>query len=149
MAYKSKSKVLKPDSPTFKNYSTKINEYLSWDNMVRLYILFKKAEADRKQNIDKTIPIPYYLIGFFGYLIKNKDYNLAINRLFSLTNSDFMEVYNYLKNITKIYSKKYPEEYNIMIKNKINLSILTENIETIDDLFGNQIELKISQNDIV
>ena len=150
MSYKSKSMVLKQNSPIYKKYSTKIQDYLTWDNMIRLFLLFKKSEIDRKQNTDKTIPIPYYLIGFLGFFVKDDDYNYVIERLFSLSNEKFSDIYNYLKSLTKLYSmhyrKEFEVEYNVMIKNKIDIDILNSQIENINAINGNQIKNYIFDN---
>lgn len=41
--------------------------------MIKLYWLYKKAEIERIQSLDKRTPIPYYVIGFLGELIGEKN----------------------------------------------------------------------------
>lgn len=134
-AYKKKSMVLKPTSEIYKKHSLNIQDWLSFDTMIKLYLLFKRAEKDRKESDDNKTPIPYYLIGFIGYFIKDKNkqnINRAIEELFSLEQSVLEKVYDYFKRLTNLYKTKYPAEYNAMIKKHIDEDILKEQVETLN-----------------
>lgn len=138
-AYKKKGLVLKPNSETYRYYSIKIQDNLSIDSMIRLYLLYKRAENDRKESDDKKTPIPYYVIGFLGYFIKEKtasNTNRILEYLFSISASDFETIFNYLKQLTNLYKQKYKIEYNVMIKKPINYDLLREQIETLDTING-------------
>ena len=138
-AYKKKGLVLKLTSETYRFYSVKIQDNLSIDSMIRLYLLYKRAENDRKESEDKKTPIPYYLIGFIGYFIKEKtptNVNRVIDYLFSISSNDFEIIFTYFKKLTNLYKLKYKTEYNVMIKKPINNEILKEQIETLDTIYS-------------
>lgn len=145
-AYRKKSLVLKPTSETYNSISTKIQEFLSVDNMIRLYLLFKKADIDKASSPDKKTPIPYYLIGFLGSFA-NKEaincYNNLLENLFQKSPNTFNTIYDYLKNLTNLYKKNYFKkhgvEYNSMIKRAIDTELLSEQIETLDTISTNDI----------
>ena len=42
--------------------------------MIKLYLLFNKAEADKKISEDSRTPILYYVLGFLGKEFKNMDF---------------------------------------------------------------------------
>lgn len=122
------SSVLKPNSPMYKDFSLNIENYLTIDNMVRLFMMYNKAETEKKKN-DNRHPIPYYLLSFIGYSFKGKNFNEInekLDKLFS-NKAVFLEVYNFYKTITNLYSKEYSKDkqadYNVMIKQEINMSI--------------------------
>lgn len=136
-AYSKKNLILKNTSDIYKNYSTKINENLTIENMIRLILIYKRAEIQRSGSEDKRTPIPYYLIGFMGYFIKDKTkLNKVILNLFS-NNKLFDEFYDYLTKLTNLYKKKYPAEYNFMIKKQIDIHLLEQQIETLDTISTN------------
>lgn len=119
--------VLKPNSDIYKNFSLCIDEFLTIDNMLRLYMLYLKAETEKKA-ADKRYPIPYYVLGFMGQAFKNKSYeekNAKLDALFS-DKTAFEQVYNFYKNLSKNYAMTYLKDkavdYNAMIKQEISLS---------------------------
>ncbi len=128
-AFTKGSTVLKPNSPTFKDFSLNIETLFTIDNMIKLFMLYSKAEMDKKLN-DNRIPIPYYLFGFMGEVFKNKSFgemNIKLDKLFS--NKEYLNrIYDFYKNLTAFYTEEYCREqkvdYNIMIKQDINLGIL-------------------------
>ena len=131
-----KSYVLKQNSDVFKNISINIQDYISVDNMIKLYYLYKKAEKQQKSSEDKRTPIPYYVIGFISYHIKDEKTSYAmsqqLNKLFSLNESEFNDVYNYLVKLSNKYRRfcqKNNIEYNVMIKQKIDTKLLDEAID--------------------
>lgn len=128
MAFHNGGTVLKPNSPMYKNFSLNIDEYLTIDNMLRLYMLYVKAETEKKAN-DKRYPIPYYLLGFMGQVFKDKSYdeiNKKLDKLFT-DKQVFEDVYAFYKKLTKAYAQEYIRDnqvdYNVMIKQEINLPI--------------------------
>lgn len=133
-AYKKKSLVLKPTSDIYKSFSVKIQDWLTVDSMIRLFLLFKRAELDRKNSEDNKTPIPYYLIGFIGYFIKDKNkksINKSIDELFKLNQNELEKVYDYFKTLTNLYKNKHPNEYNAMVKQHIDFKLLDEQIDTL------------------
>jgi hypothetical protein len=135
-AYSKKSSILKSGSEYYQNYSLKMNDYFTFDNLLILYLLFKKAEIDKSTSDDKKTPIPFYLIGFLGYFIKNKDYNSINNcfkKIYSMKQEEFQKLYDFLRDLTYNYKTSYHqqknEEYNMMIKQKIDIGILSQQVE--------------------
>jgi hypothetical protein len=136
-AYTKKNLVLKPNSEIYNNFSLQLDKFLTVDNMIRLFLFYKKAEIDKKQSDDRKTPIPYYLIGFTGYFIKDKEpkkLNNVLETLLNYSNNDFNVIYNYFRSLTNLYKKNYPEEYNIMVKKKIDYTLLEEQIETLETI---------------
>lgn len=138
-AYKKGSNVLKPNSPLYKEFSLNIEEYLTIDNMIRLFLMYVKAEAQKKNN-DKRHPIPYYLLCFIGYTFKGKTFdeiNQKLDKLFS-DKSLFLDVYNFFTKLTSFYSKEYTRshssDYNVMIKQEIDTSIYKHCLSVLQDM---------------
>ena len=131
-AFTKKSSVLKPNTEIFKKYSINIQDYLSYENLVRLYFLYKKAESDRKKSQDLRTPIPYYVLGFLSYHIKDKletnNFNNLLDKIF--TKGDIDSIYAYLVNLSKGYKRDMNKDYNDLIKAKIDINILNKTIET-------------------
>lgn len=135
-AYTKKSCVLKFGHPIYKDFSLRIKDFLTTDSMLHIYLMYMKAEIDKKKN-DGRNPIPYYLISFLGDYFKNnevlvKNTNEKLNKIF---NNDITinSTYKWLKKITnsynKNYSEKHNEDYNRMIKQKIDIELLNSIVE--------------------
>lgn len=136
-AFVRKANVLKKDSITYNTYSTKIQESLSFDNMLKLYMLFKRADFDKSQSSDLRTPIPYYLLGFLNKFLQN--YNITYEYFFNVGIDKINETYTYLTGLTNLYKMEYSKktEYNMMIKQPIDNSILESSIETMKALNQN------------
>lgn len=140
-AFTKKNQILKQNGDIFENYCLQIHNYLTFDNMIKLYYLYKKAESERVQSLDKRTPIPYYIVGFLGELIGEKstdNIQEKLNYIFSDARI-FLETYKYLGTITKGYKRTYekdivPGDYNSMIKKVIDNNVLNYAIGTTDDL---------------
>lgn len=140
-AFSKKNQILKQNGDIFENYCLKIQNYLTIDNMIKLYCLYKKAESERVQSRDKRTPIPYYIIGFLGELIGEKDtenIQEKLNYIFGDSHI-FAETYKYLVMITKSYKRTYekdiiPGDYNSMIKKVIDKDVLNYAIGLADDM---------------
>lgn len=137
-AYTKKNALLNQTSEIYREYSLNINKILTNDNLIRLYLIYLKAESSRSQSDDKKTPIPYYLIGFFGRFIKNKEkLNWVLESYFANTNIS-EKVFKYLEKLTNLYKNNYIEstssEYNMMIKKPIDDQILDKQIRTIDEI---------------
>lgn len=128
-AYTKKNFVLKPNNKEiYENFSLKINDYFTIHNMIRLYVLYIKAEKDKKASGELKSPIPYYIIGFFGFITKNNQN--YIEELFM--NEDlFNNFYQYLTRLSNLYKNKVKLEYNVMIKRPIENAILLEQFEVL------------------
>ncbi len=123
-AFAKGSSVLKLNSPMYKDFSLNIENYFTIDNMVRLFMLYNKAESEKKKN-DNRHPIPYYLLSFIGYTFKGKNFNQINEKLDKLFSDKmlFLDIYNFYKQITDLYSSEYPTDYNVMIKQELDLHI--------------------------
>ena len=133
-AFTQKSSVLKPSSKIFKDYSIKIPDFLSYENIVRLYFLFKKAEFDRKHSEDLRTPIPYYVLGFLSYHIFNRNdssnYNKLLDKIFS-SKEQVLKIYKYLVALNTFYRNRMEKDYNVLIKTKINEGILQKELQNL------------------
>ena len=135
-AFTKGSTVLKPNSPMYKDFSRQIENVFTIDNMLRLYLLYSKAEEDKKSSTDKRTPIPYYLIGFMGNTFKGKTFTEINNKLDYLFSDkkQMNEIYEFYKNLTAYYTDEYCRErnsdYNIMIKQDVLLGILDRCIKS-------------------
>ena len=135
-AFTKGSAVLKPNSNMYKDFSLNIVDYLTIDNMLRLFLVYIKAEDQKKnKDSDKRYPIPYYVVGFLGSTFKNKTFEKTNEKL-DLLFSDkelFDEVYEFYAKLTKLYSKEYTKsknvDYNVMIKQDIDYSTLNHCID--------------------
>lgn len=133
--YTKKSDVLKQTSDIFKTITINIQDYLSIDNMIKLYYVYKRAEQEQKKSADKRSPIPYYVIGFMSYQIKSEktaaNMNKQLDKIFSLSAEDFNKIYDCLCFLSKRYRENMQKagiEYNVMIKQKIDKKSIEEAI---------------------
>ena len=140
-AFSKKNLILKQNGDIFEKYCLQIHNYLTIDNMIKLFYLYKKAESERVQSNDKRTPIPYYIIGFLGELIgekSNENIQEKLNYIFGDTNI-FAETYKYLVMITKSYKRTYekdvvPGDYNSMIKKTIDKDVFNYALGMVDDM---------------
>ena len=144
-AFTKKNLVLVQGKELFDEYCSNIHSYLTYDNMIRLYYLYKKAEHEQKKiSEDKRTPIPYYMIGFLGDLIGSKTSSNLKNTLDTIFESKetCYQTYKYLSAICKQYRRLYEKDhyydgssdYNVMIKRPIDTSCLQFAIGNVDDL---------------
>ncbi len=124
-AFTKGSSVLKLNSAYYKDFSLNIDQLLAIDTMIKLYLLFNKAETDKKISEDSRTPIPYYVLEFLGKEFKNMDFvqrNEKLKGVFANKQSMNM-MYDFYKNLTSLYTEEYArvngEEYNKMIKQEI------------------------------
>lgn len=129
-AFDKGSSVLKPNSPVYKDFSMHIDELLTIDNMVRLYLLFSKAELDKANSREKRFPIAYYVLGFLGKKFRDLDFsqkNEKLKQLFA-NKDELHEIYDLYSKITATYTRGYlhehKEDYNKMIKQAIDDELL-------------------------
>lgn len=135
-AFTKKSQVLKLDSPI----STDIVKFITSsgytiDDILKLYLLFLKAEKEKLENKDKRTPIPYYLIGFIGnkFSLANSSIKKKAFDFIFESSSNLKNIYTFYKAVTKSYRinfKRIKEfDYNQMIKMPIDNQILYSAIE--------------------
>ena len=130
-AFSKKAQVLKKNSNVYEECSTKIHQDLTVDNIIRLYMFFKRADLDRRNSEDERTPIPYYLIGFLNKFLREQ--NISYNTFFESDIGIINSAYNFLSSLTSIYRELYEKDknidYNKMIKQPIDNSILEQAIK--------------------
>ncbi|MDR0840048.1 MAG: AIPR family protein [Christensenellaceae bacterium] len=142
IAFTRGSSVLKPNSPMYKEFSLNIETWCTIDNMLNLYLLHYKAEIEKK-NSDKRFPIPYYVLGFIGATYHNATYDELKPRLDELFGKKdvFLAVYNFYKMLTRPYATDYTKtkstDYNVMIKQEIDLAMFDKCFEMALDMYPN------------
>ena len=139
-AFTKKNMVLQQGKEIFDDYTSQIHRFLTIDNIILLYYLYRKAENEQKQSEDKRTPIPYYVIGFLGALIgEHTESNIhdSLGIVFG-DNEVCDEAYKYLVALSKNYRRSYESagkgDYNIMIKRPIDDSIFHSAVGNASDI---------------
>lgn len=127
-AYTKKNKLLDPNSETYNEFSKNVQNLMSFDTMLKIYMIYRKAEEDKKNSEDKKTPVPYYVLSFIWYLFKKWNYQTIDNFFNNTQSDDFIFLYNFFKWISKNYVNRYESihkrPYNEMIKQDIDYDIL-------------------------
>ena len=137
-----KSVLNENSSKYYGNFSKKIRDYFSTDDMINLYLTYVKSGGLKYARVERY-PIPYYMIGFLSHAIQQNIYdgNMdettrqkrtdKLNMLFDNKGS-FDEIYDKFCQIIEDYSDTYQLEnnvdYSIMIKSKIDETLLNKSI---------------------
>lgn len=120
-AFVKKSKILQHGSSLFKE-ATDFCQSVTTDNMLDLYLLYKKAEKEKKDSGEKRTPIPYYVIDAFAkYECEERKKELISREL-----SDSAKISRIIKLYTMVctmYSKQKNMDYNNMIKREIDYTM--------------------------
>ena len=136
-AYTKKQCLLDRDHELFNQVSTKMQDYITYDDLIKLYFLYYKADKKRKEGEDKRSPIPYYVLGFLGSFIETEKNHKNIKQLLDKVFSEkFDEIFSYLSLLTKKYMRRCAEkniEYNNMVKKDIDEVILSKVKEDLSD----------------
>lgn len=129
-AYVKKSNVLKYGSEEYKNGINFIkNDNITTETILELYLLYKKAEQEKKSKKDDRYPIPFYLIDCFAkYECKEREISLISSALDSKEKiEDIITLYTRVtKAYTRDYNKKFDIDYNKMIKKNIDYDIMDD-----------------------
>ena len=131
-AYTKKRFLLKPDNTEYyQNFSTKIGDMFTTESIVKLIILYKKAESDKRSNKDKR-SIPYYLLNFIGFYLKSKKINKQ-KFLKTITKEELKVLYRGFERLPEKYFKQYDKNnnnlgYNHMIKQKVDILIMEKKL---------------------
>ena len=140
-AVQNKSKLLKQNSSQNKEVVEFIrNPQISWNDLVSLYLLYLRAEKEKKKT-DGKMPNPFYLIFCFAKYECGGDASKIASIL-----SDEAIIDSIVKKYTmtlKSYYKKWVsanegKEYNDMIKSPVEMSILDESKGMVDDFLAMQ-----------
>lgn len=144
-AFTKKSQVLKSDSPI--NFSVinfiKDGGYTQED-ILKLYLLYLKAEREKKTSEDLRTPIPFYLVGFIGVrftLLSKEHKRRALSYIFD-NSENVKSIYEFYKMVTTLYKDACRNqkglEYNVMIKSPIDETILVQSVNSAKNLIANQ-----------
>ncbi len=131
-AYTKKSFLLKPtNTEYYQNFSIKIGDFFTTASMIKLIMLYKKSEYDKKHSEDKKTPSPYYLLNFLGCYLESKNIDKQ-DFLKNITIENLITVYEGFKILSNKYYEKYKEEYKIeynqMIKQKVDIEIMKQEL---------------------
>lgn len=138
IAYNKKSCMLKYDSEQYKTATEFIkNRKITNDSILELYLLYARAEQEKKQKNDSRAPISYYLIDLFARHECNKGKLSMIE-----SNLNSAEKINHLiklyTGVTKAYAREYLKkngvDYNKMIKQTVDYDILDSQRDTLLDV---------------
>lgn len=140
-AFVKKSQVLKQDSATNTTIIKFIKEKeYTINDLLNIYLLYLKAEKDKKNSEDQRTPIPFYLIGFLGSKFQYKSNKKCIEVLrYIFSDKNILEsVYDLYTLITKLYKSQFFSikgiDYNKMIKSPIDDSIFIQAYSTAKDI---------------
>ncbi len=159
-AFVKKSQVLKQDSVTNTTIIKFIKEKeYTINDLLNIYLLYLKAEKDKKNSEDQRTPIPFYLIGFLGSKFQYKSSKRCIEVLRHIFNNKttLNAVYNLYMLITKLYKSQFASikgiDYNKMIKSPIDDNIFIQAYNTAKDIITkeqrdiiNEIEKLLNEN---
>ena len=141
-AYTKKNKIFEKSSDVYKKVTKNIHS-ITTDTMIRMYMLYNRAEKEKKENNGEvSFPVPYYMFNTIGFLLDNKGIKTAdsINTFFDemskLSDMEYEKVYTYLSKISSTYRRwyynRYKLEYNSMIKKAVDYGLLQECINEIN-----------------
>ena len=136
-AYTRKSKVIK-DIKVHNEIIEYIMEHGVLENYLDLYLLYIRAEQDRKNKLygDDRTPIPLYLVDFFARLECDSRNIVRLSENLKDNNSVTSIIKKY-SNFTRGYAAEYLKnngvDYNKMIKQKIDDTVLA----TCKNMYGN------------
>ncbi len=136
-AYTKKSNMLKFGS---EQYNTAVNfiKSVTIDVLLDLYLLYSRAEKAKLEKSDSRAPISYYLIdGFAKYECDERSPEKIRTELNSKEKINY--IIKLYTGVTRMYMdryfKKYNIDYNKMIKKPIEYDLLSENRDTVADMF--------------
>ena len=110
------------------------NGSLTKNDYINLYLLFLKAEKEKKSSDDQRTPIPYYLLSFLGRDLKGLDGEQTRKcfRYIFESKENLNAIYSFYKRVTKRYKINMKNdkgiEYNKMIKTQIDNTLLEKTI---------------------
>lgn len=123
-AFVKKNKILKSDSSLFE-IAIDFCKSVTTDTLLDLFLLYKRAEIEKKSSGDKRTPIPYYLIDAFAkYECQERK-----KELISIELSDSAKISKLIKLYTMVcsmYATRYGTDYNNMIKREIDYNMLQD-----------------------
>ena len=100
-AYIKKQKLLTPTDNIYNEFSSKINDNYTTNELITIILLYKKIEFDRKNNETKRYPVPYIVLNFLKIYIGKKE----------LRDFKFNEVLFIYNHNLKLASEKYCKDH--------------------------------------
>jgi hypothetical protein len=157
-AFTKKSQVLKHDT----HINTSVVDFIknsgfTMEDILKLYLLYLKAEREKKASEDLRTPIPFYLIGFIGTsfsILSNEKARKAFSYIFESENN-ISAIFEFYKNVTTLYKNACKNqkklEYNVMIKTPIDDTILVQSVSNAKDFISDsQIRQIVNEfNDLI
>jgi hypothetical protein len=146
-AYTKKPDLLDASSTYHLDYALKMQDSLTYDQILALWLIYKKAESERRNSEDGKVPIPLYVIGFLSAFIKNKEdkpenFKKFATEFFNLDQATLERVYGFLCDLTSSYKMamlhEKKVEYNEMIKLPIDNEILWREVEKLSSQRANK-----------
>lgn len=139
-AIQNKSKLLKPDDNLNKQVIDFIkNPIVTSNDLLYLYLLYLRAEKEKKTSPDGKSPNPFYLIYCFSKYECKGDPSQITSKLSSAEAIDII-VKKYKLTLIRYYKKwvavNQGKEYNDMIKSQVDNKILDEEKEGAEDLLS-------------
>ena len=127
-AYTEKKNMLKLDKKEY-NRAVDFIKQTTNDDILNLYLLYKKLEEVKKEDINGRIPIVYYAIESFAkFECDNRQINKIKENLDS--SSKIEKIIKISRLVSSYYIEEYKEkyglEYNAMIKKQIDYKILSK-----------------------
>ena len=127
-AYTEKKNMLKLDKREY-NRAVDFIKQTTNDDILNLYLLYKKLEEVKKEDINGRIPILYYAIDSFAkFECDNRQINKIKENLDS--SSKIEKIIKISRLVSSYYIEEYKEkyglEYNAMIKKQIDYKILSK-----------------------
>lgn len=140
VAIQNKSKLLKQDDNLNKQVVEFIrNPIITSNDLLYLYLLYLRAEKEKKSSPDKKSPNPFYLIYCFSKYECQGDPSKISSKL--ATKEEIDEIVKKYKLTLIRYYKKWValnpgKEYNDMIKSQVDIAILDEEKDSVEDLLA-------------
>ncbi len=139
-AIQNKAKLLKQNSvQNIKVVSFIKNPQITSNDFVNLYLLYMRAEKEKRNSVDGKTPNPFYLIYCFAKYECGNDSSKISSKLSNKQEIDDI-IKKYKLTLTQYYKKwvlaNPGKEYNDMIKSPIDNSILDEVKDNVDDVLA-------------
>jgi hypothetical protein len=140
VAFTKGNQVLNRASEKYKNFSVKIGELFTIDNMLCLWLMHKRADEQKKNN-DKRFPVPFYVLGFMGKAFLSDKRNAKLDALFS-DEEKVDKVFKFYSKLSKEYTNRYIKdknsEYNVMIKAPFDDLVFQNTLQSALDMMDDE-----------
>ncbi|MGI9558409.1 MAG: AIPR family protein [Thermodesulfobacteriota bacterium] len=118
-AYTKKSQILNPTKSLYEEFSQKVHDELTSEDMVKIICLYKRSEKDRKSKDPQRFPVAYYTLNILGVLLETK----SKRKISDLSEQDVDELYNFVSPLSEKYYAEYKEEQDIELNQMIKRQV--------------------------